>query len=390
MESSDNQIKQRKWRSVREELDDYINPAVRLHMFNIQDLDGIDDLDDSESIIETGNVRCSLLRKRGYWDPLIKTVNFVVHFSFVMAILFGGAMVLAMIEDPETPLIVVPVDGNETIANYTKIGFNVNEVNEGVGFINGTMSWRRLLVKYSINISEETHKSFLNEVKSFITEDKKLKEKLAYQKLHSNRRFVFLKWFYFVTVATTTVGYGDLAPKTDMGRIFLIFFLAIGVVAMMTLLKSCGAICTAANNKLFGLINRYICRGHKLISEELLSTISITILFICFMVIGIWYAKHIQKMDWSILDIIYFWIITFTTVGLGDMTYPLELEVKHIYEHVVYRIFGLALLAGIIDSVAGYIEFRNEEFRKKQLAIRMNLRNNRRLQKLFLARQITQ
>ena len=51
-------------------------------------------------------------------------------------------------------------------------------------------------------------------------------------------------------------------------------------------------------------------------------------------------------MDMPALDIVYYWIVTFTTVGLGDITYPLEKEVEFFVEHVVYRVFGLSLLAG--------------------------------------------
>ena len=60
--------------------------------------------------------------------------------------------------------------------------------------------------------------------------------------------------------------------------------------------------------------------------------------------------------NWGILDSIYFWVVTFTTVGLGDV---LMSEKYQLHEYmaplVVYRTFGLALLAGFIDSLAAWV-----------------------------------
>jgi len=35
--------------------------------------------------------------------------------------------------------------------------------------------------------------------------------------------------FYFCVVTLATVGYGDLAPKTDLGKIFTIFYIISGI-----------------------------------------------------------------------------------------------------------------------------------------------------------------
>ena len=65
------------------------------------------------------------------------------------------------------------------------------------------------------------------------------------------------KWFYFVVIATTTIGFGDVAPRTQAARIFYACFSIPGIILMMSLLKSCGKIITSIQMRSYRLLRRH-------------------------------------------------------------------------------------------------------------------------------------
>lgn len=65
-----------------------------------------------------------------------------------------------------------------------------------------------------------------------------------------------LRWLdslYFCVVTLTTVGYGDITPKTDLGKLFTIFYLLIGI----------GIIAAFLNNLLRSTIARRKIREYE-------------------------------------------------------------------------------------------------------------------------------
>ena len=65
-----------------------------------------------------------------------------------------------------------------------------------------------------------------------------------------------LKWLdaiYFSVITLTTVGYGDITPKTDAGKIFTIFYVLIGI----------GMLAGVANFLLRSALNRRIEKRNK-------------------------------------------------------------------------------------------------------------------------------
>ena len=52
---------------------------------------------------------------------------------------------------------------------------------------------------------------------------------------HLVEKLSWLNAVYFCVITLTTVGYGDITPKTDAGKVFTIFYVLVGVGIIATL-----------------------------------------------------------------------------------------------------------------------------------------------------------
>lgn len=55
---------------------------------------------------------------------------------------------------------------------------------------------------------------------------------------HNVEKWSWIDSFYFSSISLTTVGYGDLAPKTDIGKLFTVFYIFSGVGVILGFITS--------------------------------------------------------------------------------------------------------------------------------------------------------
>lgn len=55
---------------------------------------------------------------------------------------------------------------------------------------------------------------------------------------HLIEKMTWLDAFYFVIITLATIGYGDLAPRTNAGKFFTIFFVIFGIAIFSALITN--------------------------------------------------------------------------------------------------------------------------------------------------------
>ncbi|CAL8312895.1 unnamed protein product [Lota lota] len=161
--------------------------------------------------------------------------------------------------------------------------------------------------------------------------------------------------FFFAGTVITTIGFGNISPHTEGGRIFCIIYALLGIPLFGFLLAGVG-------DQLGTIFGKGIAKVEKMIVKWNVSQMKIrvfsTVLFILFgcvifVALPAVIFKHIE--GWSTLESIYFVVITLTTIGFGDFVAG-EKEFLDYYKPVVWFwiLVGLAYFAAVLSMIGDW------------------------------------
>ncbi|XP_035708242.1 potassium channel subfamily K member 17 isoform X1 [Folsomia candida] len=178
-------------------------------------------------------------------------------------------------------------------------------------------------------------------------------EGMSVVKLEVTSEWSYLRSFFFATTVLTTIGYGNMTPKTKAGRTFCIFFAVLGIPLTVTVIADLGKLIASAVS--------YACKGcggrappevvksssklRKLFGKGVTAGTVVFFLFI-YISAGSWLYTYLE--NWSFFDSFYFCFITVTTIGFGDVV-PSRLQ--YLLLCSVYFIVGLALCSTAFELV---------------------------------------
>ena len=156
-----------------------------------------------------------------------------------------------------------------------------------------------------------------------------------------------------------------MTAKTSVGRLLLIPYALVTIPLMMWFLKFVGSLISKWAESTILLFHRCI-KGDKPMRHKLLKRCMYTFLtfwVLCVIVMaeniaGPTSFKSTGAMRW--LDGFYFLLVTFSTVGFGDITGPAQNPAFFMWNFVV----GLAAASGFTDSFLSLID--RVEFASKQ------------------------
>uniref|UniRef100_A0A8C5F6I3 Potassium channel, subfamily K, member 10b n=1 Tax=Gadus morhua TaxID=8049 RepID=A0A8C5F6I3_GADMO len=167
--------------------------------------------------------------------------------------------------------------------------------------------------------------------------------------------------FFFAGTVITTIGYGNIAPSTEGGKIFCILYAIFGIPLFGFLLAGVG-------DQLGTIFVKSILRVEKIfrITQMKIRVVS-TILFILagcivFVTIPAVIFKHIE--GWSTLESLYFVVITLTTIGIGDYVAGMELPW---YKPLVWFwiLVGLAYFAAVLSMIGDWLRVLSKKTKEE-------------------------
>ncbi|XP_078239080.1 potassium channel subfamily K member 2 isoform X3 [Pogona vitticeps] len=171
--------------------------------------------------------------------------------------------------------------------------------------------------------------------------------------------------FFFAGTVITTIaqvvcnlGFGNISPRTEGGKIFCIIYALLGIPLFGFLLAGVGdQLGTIFGKGIAKVEDTFVKWNVSQTKIRIISTI-IFILFGCvlFVALPAVIFKHIE--GWNTLDAIYFVVITLTTIGFGDyVAGGSDIEYFDFYKPVVWFwiLVGLAYFAAVLSMIGDWL-----------------------------------
>ncbi len=172
----------------------------------------------------------------------------------------------------------------------------------------------------------------------------------------------FMHSLYFVVVTTTTVGYGDVTPHTDAGRLLAVLLIVVNIAFLTTLAtvlaealqakaeEHAEALEKAAreselggrsfrhlDNLLSGVGDTEAMKLTRAIGRRLL-------IFVAYVLLGT--VAFAVLEEWDVVQCLYFSVVTVSSVGYGDMVLTGTVSRAFGMVYATCGIFGTVALAG--------------------------------------------
>ncbi|XP_034540000.1 potassium channel subfamily K member 4 [Notolabrus celidotus] len=195
---------------------------------------------------------------------------------------------------------------------------------------------------------------------------------------NSNNTFVS-SWdlasaFFFSGTIITTIGFGNISPKTEGGQLFCIFYALVGIPMFGFLLAGVGDHLGTGLRKAVLKIET-LFRKWK-VSPTIVRVISavLSILLGCLLFVAVPILVFQEVEQWSLLESAYFVVITLTTVGFGDYVAGDSGNEgsDHWYKPLVWFwiLLGLAYFASVLTMIGNWLRVLSKKTRAEMEELR--------------------
>ena len=187
----------------------------------------------------------------------------------------------------------------------------------------------------------------------------------ATKNVSKEQNWSFGQAVFFAGTVLSTIGYGNVSPLTNMGKIFCIIFALIGIPTTLLLLY---AMIERLMKLTTFLLSIFTQRIQPLLPFHCIQRSHVHIIFalacalvvlICLFLVPAGIYAHSE--NWSYLNAFYYCFISLSTVGLGDYVPgdSGEQSHRHLYKifSTAYLIFGVMIMVWTLEIFSQIPEF---------------------------------
>uniref|UniRef100_A0A4W6F4P3 Potassium channel subfamily K member n=1 Tax=Lates calcarifer TaxID=8187 RepID=A0A4W6F4P3_LATCA len=205
---------------------------------------------------------------------------------------------------------------------------------------------------------KKTLEQRLNELKKkygFTEDDYREIEKvvLLSEPHRPGRQWKFAGSFYFAITVITTIGYGHVAPGTDAGKAFCMFYAVLGIPLTLVMFQSLGE----RINTFVRFLLRRAKQGLGLQKTDVsMGNMVLVGLLSCMSTLCIGAAAFSHFEDWTFFNAYYYCFVTLTTIGFGDFVAlqkkdTLQKRPPYVAFCFMYILVGLTVIGAFLNLV---------------------------------------
>ncbi|XP_051276847.1 potassium channel subfamily K member 4 isoform X2 [Dicentrarchus labrax] len=177
--------------------------------------------------------------------------------------------------------------------------------------------------------------------------------------------------FFFCGTIITTIGFGNLSPRTWYGQLFCVCYALMGIPMFGILLAGVGDhMGTVLRRAVAKIETLFLKRKVRPTTVRVISAV-LSILIGCLIFLAVPTVVFQKVEDWSFLESLYFVVITLTTVGFGDYVPGGGREGMFFKPLVLlWIVFGLAYFASILTMIGNWLRVLSKRTRAEMEELR--------------------
>ncbi|CAL8356756.1 unnamed protein product [Merluccius merluccius] len=226
----------------------------------------------------------------------------------------------------------------------------------------------RFLRNHSHCVSEQAFKELMMGMVSAVEAGLDLSSSLSNYTTHWD----IVSAFFFCGTIITTIGFGNLSPRTWFGQLFCVGYALVGIPMFGILLAGVSDHMGTMLRKAVARIETIFLKRKVSPTIVRVSSAVLSILIGCLIFLVVPTLVFIEVEKWTFLESLYFVVITLTTVGFGDFVPGTGRGNDYVLKPLVmlWIVFGLAYFASILTMIGNWLRVLSKRTRAEMEELR--------------------